>query len=212
MELDRIDKILDRIATPYKVDKNTWGWLPIIDAQKKLALQAIEAYIAEQNAEAFIKWGWGERCESTDKEDFPDTDYEDPNNARCANCEMWEHYDEWLDHLSKKGDIESDIEHQPVDIEKRDLTKTRSTGEFEEKLEPRIEKDFCEAILDGDAVNDFQQIKAWRVIEWVEKYISELLNQATQDAYKKGYVDGGLDEILRDKKAKNKLMKYLDND
>lgn len=64
---------------------------------------AIEAYIAEQNAEAFIKWGWGERCESTDKEDFPDTDYEDPNNARCANCEMWEHYDEWLDHLSKKG-------------------------------------------------------------------------------------------------------------
>lgn len=48
MELDRIDKILDRIATPYKVDKNTWGWLPIIDAQKKLALQAIEAYIAEQ--------------------------------------------------------------------------------------------------------------------------------------------------------------------
>lgn len=108
--------------------------------------------------------------------------------------------------------IKVDIERQGVVIEKRDLTKTRSTGEFEEKLEPRIEKDFCEALLDGDAVNDFQQIKAWRVIEWVEKYISELLNQATQDAYKKGYVDGGLDEILRDKKAKNKLMKYLDND
>lgn len=82
-----------------------------------MSLQAIEAYIAEQNAEAFIKWGWGERCESTDKEDFPDTDYEDPNNARCANCEMWEHYDEWLDHLSKNGEKESDIEHQPVDIE-----------------------------------------------------------------------------------------------
>ena len=68
-----------------------------------MELQAIEAYIAEREAQAFIKWGWGERCETTDKEDFPDTDYEDPNNARCANCEMWEHYDEWLDHLSKKG-------------------------------------------------------------------------------------------------------------
>jgi len=57
MELDRIDKILDRIATPYKVDKNTWGWLPIIDAQKKLALQAIEAYIAEREKKAYIQGG-----------------------------------------------------------------------------------------------------------------------------------------------------------
>lgn len=129
MNTDNLDKLLERLYNVAWVEGNNYddtaeqaGTDTEVRSAKELrwcetTKQAIEAYIAEQNAEAFIKWGWGERCESTDKEDFPDTDYEDPNNARCANCEMWEHYDEWLDHLSKKGDIESDIEHQPVDIE-----------------------------------------------------------------------------------------------
>lgn len=61
--------------------------------------QAIEAYIAERpSAEAFIEWGWGKRCKTTDKEDFPEIEH-DPLANRCANCEMWEHFDEWKSQL-----------------------------------------------------------------------------------------------------------------
>jgi len=40
----------------------------------------------------------------------------------------------------------------------------------------------------------------------------ELIVEAREKGYKKGYAAGGVDEILRTQKAENKLMKYLDKD
>jgi hypothetical protein len=50
----------------------------------------------QATAAEFITWGYGERCKTSDIEDFPETDYDDLKNSRCACCEMWEHYDEFL--------------------------------------------------------------------------------------------------------------------
>lgn len=73
--------------------------------------QALSTYINKEKAKAelegvekFIADGWGERCETTDKQDFPDTDYDDPRNSRCPCCEMWEHFDEYKAQLASEGE------------------------------------------------------------------------------------------------------------
>ena len=64
-------------------------------------VQAILTAVAESEAEAFIKWGWGERCKTKDIDDFPETQ-SDPLASRCVNCEMWEHYDDFIAQLGKE--------------------------------------------------------------------------------------------------------------
>lgn len=71
---------------------------------KEAAIKAIRAYYKDVGAEAieqYITWLWGERCETTDKEDSPDIDYDDPRNGRCACCEAWEQYDAYVKALEK---------------------------------------------------------------------------------------------------------------
>lgn len=52
--------------------------------------------------EDFIEQGWGKRCKTTDREDFPEEDYDhDPLANRCPCCEMWEHYDEFIKETSQ---------------------------------------------------------------------------------------------------------------
>lgn len=45
----------------------------------------------------------GPRCETTDKEDFPDVDYKDPKSNRCPACEVWEQADSLVAELENKG-------------------------------------------------------------------------------------------------------------
>jgi len=72
-----------------------------IDKTVEEVVQAILTAVAESEAEAFIKWGWGERCKTKDIDDFPENK-DDPLASRCANCEMWEHYDEFKAQLGKE--------------------------------------------------------------------------------------------------------------
>lgn len=49
-----------------------------------------------RGAEKYIEWGFGKRCKMTDKEDFPDEDFDDPKITRCGVCEQYEYFDEWV--------------------------------------------------------------------------------------------------------------------
>lgn len=51
--------------------------------------------MSKDTAEQFIEWGWGPRCETKDLDDFPEM-RKDPLRNRCACCEMWEAYDQWV--------------------------------------------------------------------------------------------------------------------
>lgn len=52
-----------------------------------------------KDIENFIIWGWGKRCENKDTDDFPEL--KNAGEGRCACCEMWEHYDEYIKSLEK---------------------------------------------------------------------------------------------------------------
>lgn len=83
---------------------NILGFEPVFGTyhpQDLAQVQAILTAVAESEAEAFIKWGWGERCKTKDIDDFPENK-DDPLASRCANCEMWEHYDEFKAQLGKE--------------------------------------------------------------------------------------------------------------
>jgi hypothetical protein len=55
------------------------------------ALALVERYVTEM---------WGERCETSDFEDFPDL-RDDPNASRCVCCEAWEEVDRFTEWLEK---------------------------------------------------------------------------------------------------------------
>lgn len=50
---------------------------------------------------AFIEDGWGKRCDTKDTDDFSELKDSDPQ-GRCACCEMWEVYD---DYMTKKENM-----------------------------------------------------------------------------------------------------------
>jgi len=50
--------------------------------------------------EAALEKDWGPRCETTDIEDFPDTDYSNPKNGRCPRCVVYERFDRFWEYFS----------------------------------------------------------------------------------------------------------------
>ncbi len=54
-------------------------------------------------AESYIKDTYGKRCKMTDREEFPDDDFEDSRSTRCLVCEQWEIFDEWKENKLKRG-------------------------------------------------------------------------------------------------------------
>lgn len=80
--------------TEYKVSYTHEGSEQLIADLIEFITADREAW-AQAHIEKYLTDLWGERCKTTDKEDFPDTDYSDPKNDRCACCEAWEQYDEW---------------------------------------------------------------------------------------------------------------------
>lgn len=58
-----------------------------------------------ESVERYITDNYGKRCETTDKEDFPDTDYDNPKNSRCITCEQWEVFDNWLAELKQQKEV-----------------------------------------------------------------------------------------------------------
>ena len=55
-----------------------------IDKTVEEVVQAILTAVAESEAEAFIKWGWGERCKTKDIDDFPENK-DDPLASQCVS-------------------------------------------------------------------------------------------------------------------------------
>jgi phosphoenolpyruvate-protein kinase (PTS system EI component) len=82
-------------------------------------------------------------------------------------------------------DIEVDIVHQPVDIETPNINKTMNSVDM----------------LSDDNLNYAarESIKAQE----------EMHEKALEQAYKRGYIDGGLDEILRHEKASKEVIDHL---
>ena len=79
----------DRLASLGKLPKKlNYGDKIVIDGKTY-----VKAHLKSE-LDDFIKWGWGERCETSDLEDFPELK-DDPLASRCAACEMYEHLDEF---------------------------------------------------------------------------------------------------------------------
>lgn len=49
-------------------------------------------------ARDYIKWGYGDLCETKDTDDFPDIK-DDPLANSCSSCEEWEHFEQWKSQL-----------------------------------------------------------------------------------------------------------------
>lgn len=94
------------------IEKSADTLLALITAREQAALTAQNKRLNAEfekrmkrevgtTIEKFIENGWGKRCKSKDTDDFPDL--KDTDN-RCACCEMWEYYDDYVTSLkSQKG-------------------------------------------------------------------------------------------------------------
>lgn len=81
-------ELFDRLTQ--KHTKNLLGALQVAEREARIA-----------GAKAFVEFDAGQRCETKDTHDFPEIK-NDPKASRCYCCEMWEHFDEWLESTDKE--------------------------------------------------------------------------------------------------------------